>query len=138
MVDRGRCPKHARQAEKDRGNSTERGYGGEWRRVRERFLMERCGECGDRPMATCGQCGGTGRANRFCGECLAGGKLAMATQVDHVLRFGRRPELRLERRNLQGLCVNHHELKSQAEQGRMAYSEFQIRKIREALGALGG
>lgn len=107
--DRGRCQTHARQHDQVRGSSTARGYDSAWERLRDLVRAE----------------------EPYCRECVAEGVYdtsAATAQVDHIIRISERPDLRLARRNLQGLCDRHHAAKSSAERGRGEYSEFQRRQ----------
>lgn len=125
LVTAGRCDRHRRAHDQQRGSSSSRGYNQAWRRLRKAFLRARCQSCGDRPSANCRQCGGTGLANRFCRECLAGGRLVLGTEVDHALPHQDWPELRLDVRDLQSLCLAHHSRKTNAETSRRPLSAFQ-------------
>lgn len=125
LVAAGRCDRHRRAQEQQRGSSSERGYTWAWRRLRRAFLRARCQSCGYPPSANCRQCGGTGLAHSCCAECLAEGKLVLATEVDHVLPHQDWPELRLDMRVLQALCQAHHTRKTNAETSGHPLSAFQ-------------
>jgi len=60
-----RCALHARQIEQERGSSTRRGYGYEWRKIRDAFLQKH-------PWCS----------DLFGDHC---GQLIRATQADHVI-----------------------------------------------------
>lgn len=107
-IRRGRCAVHAQEADQSRGGSAARGYDREWRRLRARFLRERCARCDDRPVVTC-ECGGTGLANAFCRDCLRGGKIVLAREVHHVESVRVAPHRRLDATNLMGLCKPCHQ-----------------------------
>lgn len=113
-------------------STSARGYDRAWKRARARFLSARCRPCADllTPLSICSECRGSGLANAFCAECLAGDRFVAATQVDHVIRFQERPELRLDPRNFQGICDRHSSLKTVAEThgATFALSEFQVKQ----------
>ena len=81
-----RCAAHNRQAEQQRGNSTERGYDATWRRLRRMVLAE----------------------DPLCRLCLERGLIVASREVDHVIPIAKRPDLRLVRSNLRGLCKPCH------------------------------
>jgi len=56
LIQRGqsRCPEHARQADQQRGSSTQRGYGTDHRRLRAEAIKR---------QPWCGRCGHTGSAD---------------------------------------------------------------------------
>jgi 5-methylcytosine-specific restriction endonuclease McrA len=72
-----------------RGNNSQRGYDGRWRRVRALHL----------------------RSEPLCRMCLARGVVTPATMVDHVLPINDGGE-RLDDDNLQSLCVDCHAKKT--------------------------
>jgi 5-methylcytosine-specific restriction protein A len=82
----GRCAAHNRQAERRRGTSTERGYDATWRRLRLIVLAE----------------------EPLCRRCLERGLIVASREVDHIIPIGRRPDLRVVRSNLRGLCKPCH------------------------------
>jgi 5-methylcytosine-specific restriction protein A len=82
LVAGSRCPKHAKSAERHRGNSAERGYDSDWKRIRLRVLK--------RDLYTC-------RIRIHCNG-------ARATEVDHIRPIGVFPEGRLQMSNLQAAC----------------------------------
>ena len=137
LVTHGRCPAHTRSQDRARGTTTERGYDSHhWKRLRERFLRERC-DCSSRPSALCPRCLGTGLRNAWCGECASTGILERASQVDHIWSFHEYgPQLRLDTRNLQGLCASHHSAKTKAEMGECEFSEYQKARRDQALEEL--
>jgi len=78
-----------------RGSSTERGYGGRWRRQRKRIMR---------------------RDKGLCQPCLSGGRVTPATDVDHVIpKFEGGTD---KDSNLQAICNPCHKLKTQAESQR--------------------
>ena len=83
-----RCPEHAREVDRRRGTTHERGYGIRWRRLRLLVLAR----------------------DPYCQhpDCHL-----PATEVDHVIpkRAGGTDELS----NLQGLCKSHHSAKTMRE-----------------------
>ena len=79
----------------DGASSAARGYGADWRRLRERVLAE----------------------EPLCRACAAAGRTSAADQVDHIRPFrGLLDPLRLDRGNLQPLCAACHTRKT-ARQG---------------------
>ena len=56
------------------------------------------------------------RAEPLCAYCKKSGRDTLATVVDHIVSFKTRPELRLDRTNLQSLCkVCHDNVKRREE-----------------------
>jgi 5-methylcytosine-specific restriction protein A len=51
----------------------------------------------------------------LCRKCLESGQVAAAIDVDHIIPLRRRPDLRLDRSNLQSLCKSHHSQKTLLE-----------------------
>lgn len=83
---RGKCRKHAQQAERERGTSTERGYDSTWRKLRLIKL----------------------RASPLCeiqDVCKGLAPDNAATEVDHRIPIRDNPSLRLVWSNLQSSCV---------------------------------
>ena len=81
LVASGRCSKHARELDRARGTTTERGYDSDWEVLRKSKL------------ATDPVC----EIRLLCqGE--------VATEVDHIIPIEQRPDLRLEWSNLQSCC----------------------------------
>jgi 5-methylcytosine-specific restriction protein A len=76
-----------------RPDAVARGYDGAWARLRAEVLR-------DEP---------------YCRMCAAEGVMRDATLVDHVIPVAVRPDLRLNRANLQPLCDHHHLRKTHAE-----------------------
>jgi 5-methylcytosine-specific restriction enzyme A len=89
----GYCPIHAAAARSpdERPSPTARGYDGRWRRIRANVLS----------------------AEPLCRQCLADGRVVVATVVDHIrpLRDGGTHA----RDNLQPLCESCHNKKSARE-----------------------
>jgi 5-methylcytosine-specific restriction endonuclease McrA len=77
------------EREKDlrRGSRQSRGYDGEWDKLRLQHLAE----------------------EPLCRECKHRGYVFVAELVDHILPVRDRPDLRLDRDNLQSLCKKHHD-----------------------------
>lgn len=48
----------------------------------------------------------------LCRACMAAGRVQLATEVDHIIPAAERPDLRLERGNLQPLCKPCHSQKT--------------------------
>jgi 5-methylcytosine-specific restriction protein A len=94
----GRCIEHAEQASRtmdlERGTSNDRGYGADWRRIRERFLRDHPG----------------------CVQCAAIDRYQQATDVDHIIP--RRQGGTDDPSNLQALCHEHHSAKTMREMNR--------------------
>lgn len=87
-----RRARQAKQYDKDRGTSAQRGYDADWRRVRAQVIS----------------------AHPFCERCGA----IEALQVDHIEPFeGKSDPRRLERTNLRVLCASCHTKRSNAETG---------------------
>jgi 5-methylcytosine-specific restriction enzyme A len=101
LVPRGRCPRHAVQAEArlalSRANAEAtrpaahlRGYDHAWSAVRKQFL-------GTHPL---------------CVVCAA-----PATEADHIVSIREAPELRLKWSNLRALCKPCHSRRTARDQG---------------------
>ncbi len=95
----GRCPKHPRQPFAElRGPEKRRAYNRDqpasnrfykttgWRKVRAEVL----------------------RRKPLCVECERLGRVMVATLVDHIIPYRERPDLGLDRSNLQPLCHSCH------------------------------
>ena len=84
---RGYCAGCARARERDRGTSTQRGYGGKWRKVSERVRREQpvCRVCATRP----------------------------SVHVDHIIPKTQGGDD--DRSNLQGICFPCHQAKTRRE-----------------------
>ena len=70
----------------DKRSSTERGYGSEWRKVRNAYLYE----------------------HPLCVFCLKEGKTVAAGVVDHIVPHKGDQALMWDMGNLQSLCASHH------------------------------
>ena len=100
VVDNGYCPAHAhvqaqrrRQYDRDRGNSCERGYDAQWRKLRTLHL----------------------NAHPLCVHCRAKGIITAATEVDHITPHRGDFALRIDPANLQSLCKPCHSRKTATE-----------------------
>jgi 5-methylcytosine-specific restriction protein A len=86
----GRCDKHKKEKRtrsvENRGNSTERGYGADWQRLRRVKL-------GQDPL---------------CEDCLENDRTTAAEEVHHIEKVVDEPALRLEMDNLMSLCKGCH------------------------------
>ena len=85
---------HAR-LEKDRGSSTQRGYGYRWQLIREIHL----------------------RKHPLCVHCEAAGRFTPATELDHIQPHKGDKVLFWEQTNRQGLCKSCHSRKTASEDG---------------------
>jgi len=120
-----RCPAHSKarhkQIDANRGTSTERGYDVAWRILRRAVLIRdgfRCNECGWGPELV-------EMCNRYRQEIPVEAVFMSLTamqqaheihlHVDHIQPIAQRPDLRLEKRNLQVLCSACHAAKSMSE-----------------------
>ena len=121
LVRRGRCTEHALAVSQQRGGSTKAGYDIVWQRLRRVVLS----------------------AEPLCGECQAAGLIEASREADHVIPLRARPDLRLWRPNVQGLCKSDHSKKTRAEMDGQPLSAYQIQKraaveaiVREEFGEL--
>jgi 5-methylcytosine-specific restriction enzyme A len=75
LVERGRCPQHARQADRRRGTAIERGYAAQWSALSRRFRQQHpfCGERAD------------GTRDAVNSECVRLGLDTPAECVDHTV-----------------------------------------------------
>ena len=80
----------------DRPSSHKRGYDATWRKLRRAVLA-------DEP---------------FCRYCQEVGETCVAVHVDHIVPLRERPDLRLDRGNLQPLCEYHHNVTKAREEAR--------------------
>src|SRR4051812_23845917 len=78
-----------------RPDAAARGYNADWRQIRAEVLAAEPG----------------------CRLCAADGIQRTAIMVDHIVPVRERPELRLERSNLQPLCWRHHALVTNRHDG---------------------
>jgi 5-methylcytosine-specific restriction protein A len=84
-----------RALDRERPSATRRGYGPRWRRARAAYLAR----------------------HPLCVPCAAGGRLAPATVVDHVVPHHGDQRLFWDESNWQGLCKPCHDAKT-AREGR--------------------
>ncbi|WP_257018544.1 MULTISPECIES: HNH endonuclease [unclassified Paenibacillus] len=88
------CPTHkrerAREVDRRRGTSTQRGYNGQWRKAREGYL----------------------RKHPICVECEAEGQGTTATVVDHIIPHKGDDTLFWDSNNWQALCKRCHDIKT--------------------------
>lgn len=78
-----------------RGSAASRGYGADWRRLRDQVLSE----------------------EPLCRECGKQGRVTAAECVDHIIPHRGDETLRLSRSNLQPLCTPCHSAKTAREDG---------------------
>lgn len=94
------CQKHAgveaKRYDEQRGTSAERGYGAQWRKLRDMFLREH-------PLCE-------------CEECRRLGRVRAATDVDHIIP--RSQGGTDDRANLQALAHECHSRKTAKQDGR--------------------
>ncbi len=90
LVERGRCAKHAPEADRERGSSTARGYDAVWQRFRTWFI-------GRHPL---------------CVDCQEQNALTATTEVHHVKKLAEYPALRLVESNCLGLCAACHAIRT--------------------------
>ena len=83
------------QADKDRGTSTQRGYGYKWQKLRASYLASH-------PM---------------CAECRRRGRLTIAVIVDHITPHKGDMTLFWDSGNWQPLCKACHDRKTATEDG---------------------
>jgi 5-methylcytosine-specific restriction protein A len=93
----GYCNQHKDSAgwhlnERMKGNATARGYGADWRKLRQIVLQ---------------------RDNHLCLSCLKNGRAVTATDVDHIKPKAQGGTNTLN--NLQSLCADHHRAKTALE-----------------------
>ncbi|GIV49880.1 MAG: hypothetical protein KatS3mg038_0401 [Candidatus Kapaibacterium sp.] len=84
------CEARPKRKAPPRPSSAERGYGGSWRRAREKYLQ----------------------ANPLCVACLAAGKYTPATIVDHIIPHRGDARLFWDVNNWQSLCASCHSRKT--------------------------
>lgn len=97
----GRCKTHLNQQLRDRGTTTQRGLGADWRKVRAAKLL-------DEPLC---------QIQLKCGKGINQPYPVVATEVDHIIPRHIRPDLRLEWSNLQSACKSCNSAKRDAETG---------------------
>jgi 5-methylcytosine-specific restriction enzyme A len=105
----GRCAKHRAPADRERGNSAERGYGSRWRLLREWVLAR----------------------EPLCRACLAQGRAEPATDVDHIVARSRGGSDGPS--NLQALCASCHARKTASEDGGFGRDRCGVRPGRSDL-----
>ena len=91
----GRCAQHAQRFEQQRGTSTQRGYDGRWRKARIAWLAE----------------------HWFCVACRLQGRMAAASEVDHIKPHRGDMDLFWDQTNWQSLCKACHSRKTASESG---------------------
>lgn len=113
LTARGKCPACRAKANSERVGP--KLYDSRWRTARRLFLDQPC-ICGG--AEGCGQCHGSGLANRFCVHCWRDAQLlAAAEEVDHVRPHRGDPVLFWDTSNWQPLCRTHHSRKTVAVDG---------------------
>jgi 5-methylcytosine-specific restriction protein A len=85
----------AASKQRKRGGSAARGYGADWRAVRDAHLAR----------------------EPNCRSCALDGMTRRAALVDHIESIAKRPDLRLEPSNLQSLCWPCHNAKTNRNDG---------------------
>jgi 5-methylcytosine-specific restriction enzyme A len=120
LVTSGRCPQHAREHEQYRGTAAERGYDHAWRELTERFrsMLIHAGVvpvCGARlPGAPMTQDSHCQTAGLLVGDGAGGQRL----HTDHIVPHRGDKALMWDVLNLQLLCREDHNRKTQGEQQR--------------------
>lgn len=84
-----------RSVDRRRGTTAERGYGGDWQRLRAQHLR-------DEPL---------------CRMCHEQGRFVPAQVVDHVVGIAEAPHRRLDPTNLRSLCKRCHDAHTARTQG---------------------
>ena len=95
----GYCPEHRVEKSRERGSSTDQGYGVRWRKARKAWLAE----------------------HPLCVECKEGGRVEAATVVDHIVPHRGDYEVFWDEDNWQSLCGLHHQRKSNEERVARVY-----------------
>jgi len=90
-----RCIEHRRKNEREKGHAYKRGYDRTWERLRDKVRSE----------------------EPLCRRGLELGLVEPTEHIDHIIPIRDRPDLRLKRPNLQGLCKKHHGEKTARESG---------------------
>lgn len=85
----------ARDAERDRGSASRRGYDRLWQKFRLVILAR----------------------DPLCLLCLEVGRLTASHQVDHIKPIAERPDLRLAPCNVRGLCDSCHSRRTATYKG---------------------
>lgn len=97
----GYCDDHQKtegswnQWQKAKGNTTQRGYGHDWQKIRQRVIE---------------------RDNNLCQPCMAAGRLRNADAVDHIKAKAHGGTNAMS--NLQAICNECHKGKTASERGR--------------------
>ena len=93
------CPQHAKaeqdRYEQGRGSASERGYDARWHRASKAWLDE----------------------HPLCAECLRGGVVKGAREVDHIIPHRGDKIIFWDRSNWQSLCTLCHGIKTASEDG---------------------
>lgn len=104
LVGSGYCVKHqaikeqqAKKFDKERGTSSERGYGSKWRKYRLQFLREH-------PICE-------------CNECKKLNRILLATVVDHIIPHKGDCKLFWDSNNHQAMAKRCHDRKTAKEDG---------------------
>ncbi|TWB19201.1 HNH endonuclease [Nitrospirillum bahiense] len=87
-----RCPRCAKAHDKARGTAHQRGYDGDWKRVRAEFI----------------------KTNPVCDEPGCG---RAAIDADHIVSVREAPHRRLDPTNLRPYCHAHHSERTRRDQG---------------------
>jgi 5-methylcytosine-specific restriction enzyme A len=96
LVTHGRCPTHTRTRELYRGSRITRGYDKDWLRLRTWFVQQ--------------------PKNHLCRRWSELGITRRRDEVDHIVPFkGLDDPLRLDPKNLQPLCIQHHREKTSGQ-----------------------
>ena len=84
------CKEHTwrKRQDRDRGKTTQRGYGADWQRVRLMALS---------------------RDHGLCVPCGVKGRTTVAEQVHHIKPIETHPQLRLVLSNLMSVCIPCHD-----------------------------
>ncbi len=93
LVSKGYCDKH--REKKQRGSSTQRGYGYRWQQARLVYLKE----------------------NPLCVQCKEDNQIVAAQVIDHIIPHKGNQELSWDEDNWQSLCKHHHDIKTATEDG---------------------
>lgn len=105
LVDKGYCADHQHLApkqliERQRGNSSQRGYGYKWQVARKRHLVE----------------------HPLCVECESNGIVKAADVVDHIIPHKGDQQLFWDESNWQSLCSTCHNRKTATQDSNFAHS----------------
>lgn len=105
LVDSGRCPSHAKQADQGtRGTAAARGYDARWARYSIEFRKRHpfCGEQADGTIT-----------GKFGSQCASDGIYTHSECVDHIVPVSRAPERFWDETNHQALCLACNGFKAQ-------------------------